>query len=84
MKEDEKFFFRMRVMYRNRSVAPVRIRDIVNILYDAGVMHYKRCWYLLRKWGNLGFYEFGVAEDLGWFLMDRVPERYAALLDDHK
>lgn len=83
MKDDEKLFFRICVTYRHRAISPVRIREIVNILYDAGVMHYKRCWYLLRKWGNLGFYDYGVTEDLGWFNMDRLPDRYATLLKDN-
>ena len=82
MKDDEKMFFRICVRYRHGVIAPVRIREIVNILYDAGVMHYKRCWYLLDKWANLGFYEYGVTADLGWFVRDRLPERYAKLLED--
>lgn len=84
MKDDEKLFFRICVKYRNREVAPVRIREIVNILYDAGVMHYKRCWYLLRKWDKLGFYSYGVTEDLGWFYIDQFPDRYADLLEDNQ
>lgn len=84
MKEDEKLFFRILVKYRNRAVAPVRIREIVGILHDAGVIHYKRCWYLLRKWGSFGFYAYGVTEDLGWFETDRLPKRYADLLEDYQ
>lgn len=82
MKDDEKMFFKICVTYRHRVISPVRIREIINILYDAGVMHYKRCWYLLRKWGNQGFYEYGVTEDLGWFVMDKLPDRYVALIGD--
>lgn len=82
MKDDEKLFFRICVTYRYREIRPVQIRDIINILYDAGVMHYKRCWYLLDKWDGLGFYDYGVAADLGWFVMDKLPERYAALIED--
>jgi hypothetical protein len=29
-------------------------------------MHYKRAWYLLEKWSNKGWYEYGVTLDLGW------------------
>ena len=83
MKDDEKLFFRICATYRHRAVGIVRIREIVNILYDAGVMHYKRCWYLLRKRGHMGFYDYGVTEDLGWFNMDNLPQRYAALLEEN-
>ena len=84
MKDDEKLFFRICVKYRTRQVAPVRIREIINILYDAGVMHYKRCWWLIRKWGYFGFYTYGVTEDLGWLELDKLPERYAKLLEDNQ
>ena len=84
MKEDEKLFFRICVKYRTRQVFPVNIRSIINILYDAGVMHYKRCWWLIRKWGYFGFYSYGVTEDLGWFELDKLPERYAKLLEDNQ
>lgn len=83
MKDDEKLFFRLCVTYRGRAIRSVEIRDIIHILYDAGVMHYKRCWYLLRKWGSLGFYDCGVAEDLGWIDINQLPERYADLLKDN-
>lgn len=83
MKDDEKLFFRLCVTYRGRAIRVVEIRDIIHILYDAGVMHYKRCWYLLRKWEKLGFYNYGVAEDLGWIEIKLLPERYADLLKDN-
>ena len=81
MKENEKLFFRLCVKYGLRSVCPVRIREIIGILYHSGVMHYKRCWYLLEKWAGLGFYEWGVAMDLGWLMLEKLPQRYALLLE---
>lgn len=84
MKDDEKLFFRICVKYRTQKVYTVNIRSIINILYDAGVMHYKRCWWLIRKWGYFGFYSYGVTEDLGWFELDKLPERYAKLLEDNQ
>ena len=84
MKDDEIMFFRICVKYRQKHVVPVRIREIINILHDAGVMHYKRCWWLLRKWGNFGFYNYGVTEDLGWFELENLPERYAKLLEENE
>ncbi len=75
MKEDEKRFFRTCFKYRALGF---RIRDIINILSE--FMNYKRCWYLLKKWGRIGFYNYGVTEDLGWFELDKMPERYTELL----
>ena len=81
MKEDEKLFFRICVKYSGKVIGGIRIREIIGILYHAGVLHYKRCWYLLEKWERLGFYNYGVTQDLGWIELDNLPERYAALLE---
>ena len=80
MKKDEKIFFLLCVKWANpgNKLLP---RVIIDILYDCGLMHYKRGLYLLRKWAGLGFYEYGVSIDLGWFLFDKLPQRYAQLLD---
>lgn len=46
-------------------------RDIVN---RAGFyMHHKRAWYLLEKWSNKGWYDYGTTLDLGW-LTDKGKE----------
>lgn len=29
-------------------------------------MHRKRVWYLAEKWSRKGWYEYGVAVDMGW------------------
>ena len=81
MKDDEKLFFLICVKYSLSMVGAVRIREIIGILHDAGMIHYKRCWYLLDKWEKLGFYNYGVTSDLGWIEIDNLPERYAALLE---
>lgn len=77
MKDDEIRFFRTcwRLRHPDRFV-----RDIIYVVRD--FIHQKRCWYLLEKWSNLGFYDYGVALDLGWFYPDKLPERYAALVSD--
>ena len=70
MKEDEKAFFRTCLKYciindvpnHDRGMSP---RDIINILSE--FINYKRCWYLLEKWNNKGFYNYGVTMDMGWF-----------------
>ncbi len=85
MKEDEKRFFR--IVYE--CCRPGRFyrmipRDVINILYSFGSMHYKRAWYLLKKWCVLGFYDYGVTLDLGWIETDKLPERYKILLEEKK
>lgn len=77
MKEDEKKFFITCYEYRKKGIC---IRDIVNVLNQ--FIHYKRCWYLLSKWADLGFYDYGVALDLGWFDDDEMPDRYKELIKD--
>ena len=32
-------------------------------------MHYKRSWYLLGKWSDKGWYDYGVTLDLGWITL---------------
>ncbi len=84
MKDDEKTFFKICVKHRCDPVWSVNIRSIIKILYECGFMHYKRCWYLLEKWDGLGFYNYGVTMDLGWFELDKLPARYAVLLMEEK
>lgn len=72
MKDDEKLFFTICFSFVHGKVCTVR--DVVH-LFD-GVIHHKRCWYLLRKWSEKGFYDYGVTLDLGWFDPEKVPEVY--------
>lgn len=37
-------------------------RDVINAL----PIHHKRAWYLLLKWTNKGWYNYGTSLDLGW------------------
>lgn len=91
MKEDEKRFFLACYTYGRTSsnyklkgmyacISYILPRDIINIL--SGYIHHKRCWYYLRKWANLGFYDYGVTLDLGWFYPEKLPERYKELLEE--
>ena len=75
MKEDEKIFFKTCYRLRNNDYS---IRDIIWFMKD--FIHHKRCWYLLEKWSRLGFYDYGVTLDLGWFYADEMPERYLELI----
>jgi len=69
MKDDERWF--MQQVYdkcgngyiHKEGITP---RDVINSGECTEKMHYKRCWYLLKKWENKGWYECGVTDDLGW------------------
>ena len=74
MKEDEKKFFITCIKYNLSNPYAYSIRDIINFLSE--FINYKRCWYLLRKWVNKGFYNYGTVEDLGWFETDKLTGEY--------
>ena len=74
MKEDEIKFFRLCYRY----ISKYSPRELINIIID--FIPYKRCWYYLDKWDRLGFYNYGVTEDLGWFEKDKIPPRYMELV----
>ena len=77
MKPDEAVFFAY--CYFLRTKYHLHIRDVVACF--EGLMHIKRIEYLLDKWSKLGFYNYGVSMDLGWFEDDKLPERYRVILD---
>ena len=76
MKDHERIFFSLCYGLR----ASLKPRAVVNLLADT--IPHKRCWYYLRKWGNLGFYNYGVTEDLGWFELDKIPQRYLEIVKE--
>jgi len=47
-------------------------REIINS--NKFSMNYKRAEYLLTKWSTKGWYEYGVAIDLGWLTDDGKKE----------
>jgi len=49
-------------------------RDIIN--EEGFPIPAKRAWYLLAKWADKGWYEYGVTLDLGWI----TPEGNAAAM----
>lgn len=78
MKIDELIFFIY--CYFLRMYYGITIRDVINQCFD-GVIHPKRCRYLLKKWNRLGFYNYGVSLDLGWFeSINTMPERYRTVV----
>ena len=86
MKEDEKKFFKLICTYCSYPILGNKLankftpRDIINIINPW--MNHKRCWYLLRKWSDIGFYDYGVTLDLGWIYKNNLPERYRVLVEE--
>lgn len=78
MKSDEIVFFTYCYIYRN--VLGLDIREAVDKF--SGALSKKRCLYLLKKWSNKGFYDYGVSLDLGWFVVENIPECYRKYLAD--
>lgn len=81
MKEHERIFFALcfNLWLINPNFRP---RTVVNILADT--IPHKRCWYYLSKWAGLGFYDYGITLDLGWFDFTKMPERYRELVQKNE
>lgn len=84
IKADERNFFITCLKYCtiqgvrdvSKAISP---RDIISVLNE--FMNYKRCWYLLEKWTNKGFYNYGVTMDLGWFEPDKFYGEYQEIYE---
>lgn len=79
MKDDEIRFFR--TCWKACHCYPglkLSFRNLINAISE--FIPHKRCWYLLAKWAEIGFYNYGVSLDLGWFEPDKMPERYKNLI----
>ena len=74
MKEQEKIFFALCLTMRHRY----KPRQIIRFLCET--IPHKRCWYYLQKWTRLGFYNYGVNLELGWFEMGEIPDRYVRIV----
>ncbi|MCM1215929.1 MAG: hypothetical protein NC548_15590 [Lachnospiraceae bacterium] len=59
------------------------IRDIGNAFYNLG-FSYKQLMYYVTKWSDKGFYNYGVALDLGWFEFDKLTGEYLKLYEERK
>ena len=68
MKSDERVF--LIEFYEARNFQPydsegaITARELINT--PGFPLHYKRAWYLLEKWSDKGWYDYGVTLDLGW------------------
>lgn len=80
MKEHERIFFalcyRLGKRGRGKRIWP---DEIINALSDT--IPPKRCWYYLKKWSDLGFYDWGVSLGGGWFYDEKLPARYAEIVN---
>ena len=65
IKPDEKCF--MVALHEAGGKNP---RPLINS--DDFEMHYKRAWYLLNKWAEKGWYDWGVTLDMGWLTEEGV------------
>lgn len=80
MKDHERIFFALCFnAYYDARLCPYNVVD-----WLGDTIPHKRCWYYLRKWSDLGFYDYGVALDFGWFYPDKLPERYREIIKEAK
>ena len=62
LKEDEIYFWNL--IKKELATSEKTVQDIIN--KENFSIHYKRAWYLLEKWSQKGWYDYGVSLDLGW------------------
>lgn len=85
MKPLEEIFFRacaneQKRCYRldNREFS---VRAIGNIFERLG-FSYKQLMYYVHKWSDMGFYDYGVTLDLGWFDFSKLTGDYKKIYED--
>lgn len=76
MKPLERIFFMACLMKEDKF-----IRDICHIFSYLG-FPIKILWRYLEKWNDIGFYDYGVALDMGWFYIDKLPVEYAKMYEE--
>ncbi len=59
----------------------ITVRNVIDVFWSLG-FPIKRLWYYLKKWGNAGFYDYGVTEDLGWFYPDKLTGEYKVMYEN--
>jgi len=75
MKDDEIQF--LKIVYQRcnqiidgQFVKRERVRDVISEIE----IHHKRCWYLLKKWAEKDWYDYGITLDLGWLTPSGVEK----------
>ena len=76
MKPLERIFFKACLMKGDKF-----IQDICRTFSDLG-FPIKILWRYLEKWNDIGFYDYGVALDMGWFYIDKLPIEYAKMYEE--
>jgi hypothetical protein len=57
------------------------VRNVIDVFWGLG-FPIKKLWYYLQKWSNAGFYDYGVADDLGWFEPDKLTGEYKVMYEN--
>lgn len=74
IKQDEKDFA-INILLVDKNVASVR-----DIIAHSGINH-KRAYYLLEKWSNKEYCDYGVKIDLGW-LTEKGKKKFKNYLEE--
>lgn len=82
MKPLERIFFMACVHEQQRKYLladrEFSVREIAKIFERLG-FPYKQLMYYVQKWSDRGFYDYGVALDLGWFYLDKLTGEYLVI-----
>ena len=82
MKPLEKIFFQACVMKcLLHDEYYISFRKITNVFCALGFPQ-KRLLYYIRKWDDIGFYDYGVTLDLGWFDPDKFTGEYKVMYEE--
>ena len=76
MKPLERIFFQACVMQRGM----MSVREIIAMFCALGFSEKQLLCYV-DKWDKLGFYEYGVTLDLGWFYIDKLTGEYKVMYE---
>ena len=75
MKPLERIFFQS-CMRRGRK----SVREVIAIFCELGFSK-KQLLYYVSKWDGLGFYDYGVTLDLGWFYTGKLIGEYKVMYE---
>ena len=77
MKPLERIFFQACVM----NIHKICIRNVIEVFGALG-FPIKPLYYYLNKWSARGFYDYGIAIDLGWFEYDELTGEYKVMYEN--
>lgn len=67
MRQNQELMFFQLIGYLGKN--NFSVRDIINITH----IPKKRACYILQKWVDKGWYDYGVSLDLGWLRINQMP-----------